>query len=736
MPSVAPPSPPQPLSQNRTVMNPPKSPVAALLSADSIAIIGASNDGNRASGRTLRYLLKYGYAGRIYPVNPNRSVVQGVPAYASVRDLPEAPDVAVIVLPQRPAIDAVRECGRLGVPLAVLFAAGFSEVGGEGVALEKELHDVAQESGIRILGPNSNGAVSVGNKATVTFMTGLDQDRFELRDEGIAFVSQSGAMGGFILNMAQSAGLGMGRFFSLGNEVDLGFPEVLAGLIDEGTTSVVAGYIEGIRDGGALEKALKSAYDRRIPLVFMKVGRSDKGAAAAASHTGALAGADAVYNGIFAKYGVQRAENVQELLDFTRVFAAGKLPSGNRMTIVTLSGGAGALMSDYADEYGVDIFRWNEQWREKIQEVLPSFASTANPIDTTGVIASDLDVLSNSMRVSLDNPETDVLMVLLGNMEAEEDLLCERILAVAAHSDKPVYVSWVGGSGNPERVLAAAGVPTFRDPQQAMKAAAAAMAWTASLGRDVRIDFAPAAQPDVIAAAEESGARFLDEVESKELLSAFGVPVVAERVVDSAQQAGIAASELGFPVVVKILSRELAHKTEVGGVRLNITTADDAAHAAGEMLEAAARLGIGDAKIVVQRGVDAQAEVIVGMSKDPVFGPSVLLGIGGVFAELINDVQIRPVPITHDDARQMIGGLRGLTLLKGFRGRAAADLDALAELVVSFGTAAAALAPHVESIDVNPVLIDAEGRPVAVDALIELPVLRAGGADEQKETRA
>lgn len=696
------------------------SPVAALLGAESIAIIGASNDGNRASGRTLRYLLKYGYAGRIYPVNPNRSVVQGVPAYASVQDLPEAPDVAVIVLPQRPAIEAVRACGERGVPLAVLFAAGFSEVGGEGIALEKELREVARESGIRVLGPNSNGAVSVGNNATVTFMTGLDQDRFELRDDGIAFVSQSGAMGGFILNMAQSAGLGMGRFFSLGNEADLGFPEVLAGLIDEGSTSVVAGYIEGIRDGAALEEALKAAYDNRIPLVFMKVGRSDKGAAAAASHTGALAGADAVYDGIFAKYGVQRAENVQELLDYTRVFAAGKLPQGNRMTIVTLSGGAGALMSDYADEYGIDIFRWNDQWRAKIQEVLPSFASTANPIDTTGVIASDLDVLTNSTKVSLDNPETDVLMVVLGNMEAEEDLLCERILAIAEASDKPVYVSWVGGSGNPERVLSAAGVPTFRDPQQAMKAAAAVMSWTASLGRDVQTGALDAQKPDAIARAEAEGARFLTEVEAKELLSGFGVPVVAERVVETADQAGLAASELGFPVVVKILSRELAHKTEVGGVRLGIGSADAAALAAQEMLAAAARLDIGDAKIVVQRGVDAQAEVIVGMSKDAVFGPSVLVGVGGVFAELINDVQIRPVPITHDDARQMIGGLKGLTLLEGFRGKAAADLDALVELVVSFGAAAAALGPHIESIDVNPVLIDANGLPVAVDALIEL----------------
>lgn len=712
-------------------MNTSRSPIDALLNATSIAIIGASNDGNRASGRTLRYLLKYGFTGRIYPVNPNRDEVQGVKAYASVRDLPEAPDVAVIVLPQHLAIEAVRECGRLGVALAILFAAGFSEVGGEGIELEKELQQAAQEHGIRVLGPNSNGAVSVGNKATVTFMTGLDQDRFDLRDEGIAFVSQSGAMGGFILNMAQSAGLGMGRFFSLGNEADLGFPEVLAELVEEGSTSVVAGYIEGIRDGASFESALKLAYEKQIPMCFMKVGRSDKGAEAAASHTGALAGADVVYDGIFDKYGVQRAENVQELLDYSRVFAAGKFPAGNRMTIVTLSGGAGALMSDYADELGIDIFRWNDQWQARIQEFLPDFASTANPIDTTGVIASDLDVLSDSMRVSLENPDTDILMVVLGNMEAEEDLLCERILSIAAETDKPVYVSWVGGSGKPERVLSAAGVPTFRDPQQAMKAAGAVVSWRQSLGRDVvsrSTEAVTADAPEVIASAVVDGSSFLTEVESKQLLSEFGVPVVDERVVDTAEEAGRVATELGFPVVVKLLTRELAHKTEVGGVRVGISNAQDASEAAQDMLDAAVRLGLGDARIVVQACIDAHGEVIVGMTKDPVFGPSLLLGIGGVFAELIRDVQVRPAPLTNDDAKQMISSLKSLKMLQGFRGKAVADIDALARMLVSFSEAAATLAPHIESIEMNPVLIDGNGLPVAVDALIELP--RRSGIDE------
>lgn len=709
-------------------MNSKKTFIEALLKAESIAIVGASNDGNRASGRTLRYLLKYQFAGRIYPVNPNRTVVQGVPAYPSVKDLPEVPDVAVIVLSQKLSIAAVRDCGELGIPLAILFAAGFSEVGGEGLELERELKEVAAANNIRVLGPNSNGAVSVSNRATVTFMTGLDQDRFELQDQGIAFVSQSGAMGGFILNMAQSAGLGVGRFFSLGNEADLGFPEVLAGLVEEGSTSVIAGYIEGIRDGKSFEAALKLAYDRQIPMCFMKVGRSDKGAAAAASHTGALAGTDAVYDGVFQKYGVQRAENVQELLDYSRVFAAGKFPTGNRMSIVTLSGGAGALMSDYAEDLGIDIFPWSDEWQQELRAFLPEFASTANPIDTTGVIASDVSVLTNSLRVGLENPDSDMLMVVLGNLEAEEDELCERILDVAKRYDKPVYVSWVGGSGNPERVLSAAGVPTFRDPQQAMKAAAAVVRWRASLNQSIdsrRSAVPEATAPAAIAAAHSDGASFLNEVEAKQVLSAFGVPVVAELIVESAAEAGAAAEKLGFPVVLKVLSRELTHKTEVGGVRLGIADSTEAVLVAQEMFDTAASLNLTDAKVVVQRGVNAQAEFIVGMAKDPVFGPSVLFGVGGVFAELLGDVQIRPAPLSQSDSRQMVLGIKHPELLNGFRGKAAANIDALVDLLVAFGEAAVALSPWVDSIDLNPILIGVDGNPVAVDALIELSGLPA-----------
>lgn len=704
------------------------SPVQALLRAQRVAIVGASNDGTRATGRTLRYLLKYGFAGEIYPVNPNRDIVQGVKAYPSIEELPESPDVAVIVLPQKLAIEAVRSCGKKGIPFAIMFAAGFSEVGGEGIEAEEELKRVAKASGVRLLGPNSNGAISVGNRATLSFMTGLDQDRFELQDQGIAFVSQSGAMGGFIFNMAQTAGLGLGSFFSLGNEADLGFPEVVQGLIEEGSTRVIAGYIEGIRDGEAFEEALALAQQHEVPLCFMKVGSSAKGAAAAASHTGALAGADTVYDGIFNKYGVQRAHNIEELLDFSKAFATGKRVTGNRMTIVTLSGGAGALMSDYAEDVGLDIFPWSEEWQNRIGELLPSFASVQNPIDTTGVIASDLNVLTDSMRLSLENPDTDILMIVLGNLEAEEREICDTVLEIAKTTDKPIFMTWVGGSGYPERVLSAGGVPTFSDPSRAMRAAAAAFNWQRSLetsGRNASQLATPSAVTQsaafpVLDQAVIEGASFLTEVEAKALFDIFDVPVVNEQIVNTATEAADTADTFGYPVVLKMLSREVAHKTELGGVHLGVKHRDEVMKFSTQILERAEAAGIVDCKIVVQRAVPNNGELIVGMNEDPVFGQVLLVGMGGVLAEFMNDVQIRPVPVTKRDATEMIQNLRSLPLFTGYRGSQAADLDALADLVVNVSNAVQAMGSRIISAELNPVLIDDTGQPVAVDALIQL----------------
>ncbi|MCZ4497548.1 MAG: hypothetical protein JWQ74_101 [Marmoricola sp.] len=697
--------------------------VSTLLSATSIAIVGASDDGTKASGRTLRYLKKYGFAGDIYPVNPRRELVQGQQAYASIAELPVAPDLAVIVLPQVLVPQAIEECGTRGIRFAVVFASGYAEIGPEGAVLQDELAAVALRAGVRVLGPNSVGAVSAGNAVTAAFMTGLDQDRFTLRDDKIAFVSQSGAMGGFILNLAQSGGLGIGRFFSTGNEVDLDLGELIEGLVEEGSTEAILAYVEGVRDGARFERALARAHERGVPVCVMKVGRSDRGAAAAVSHTGALAGSDAVFDGVLRRYGATRAHDVEQLLDFGRLCIADKMTEGRRASIVTLSGGAGVLMTDYAEELDLDVFEWSEEQQAAMAAILPSFASVTNPIDTTGAIASDQTMLTDALRVCVDNPDTDMAVILLGNLEVEEAAICERIIEVARSTPKPVLVAWVGGSGNPRRILTAAGVPTFDEPVRAMRAASALAAWSAAVKNPWQAPAASAPDPEaarVLDDARHAGKAMLDEIDSKRLLARAGVSVTREEEASDPESAAAAATALGFPVVVKLLSDEVDHKSDVGGVKLGLRTEDEVRQAAREVLEVATRLGLKERKVVVQESVSSAAELILGASIDPSFGPVTLLGAGGIFTEILRDAQIRPAPVSLDEAHAMIDSLGSVALLRGARGMPRADEDALARLVADFSAWTAALGDRLESIDVNPLVIRSDGTAVALDAVVRL----------------
>jgi acyl-CoA synthetase (NDP forming) len=687
--------------------------VRALLDARRVAVIGASDDGGKASGRTLRYLLRYGYTGEVYPINPRRATVQGLDAFAGLEDVPAVPDLAVIVLPAAQVPDAVRACGRVGVPIAIVFAAGYAETGPDGARAQAQLVAVAREANVRLLGPNCVGAVAAAPKLTATFMTGLDQDRFTLVDDGVAFVSQSGAMGAFVLSMAQSTGLGLGRFVSTGNEADISFAEVVEGLVEEGSTKVILGYVEGLRDVGRMRSALQLARQRRVPVCLMKVGRTAHGAAAAQSHTGALAGRDAVYSGLFAQYGVIRATDLDHLLDVGRVFGAGRAAGGHRVTIVTISGGAGILMTDAAAELGLAVPRWDDEWAGAMAAVLPPFAAVRNPIDTTGAIATDQGLLRDATTIALKHPDTDVVLVMIGNLDREEEAVCDLLTDAAATSDKPLVVVWAGGSGRPAQILGSRGIPVYPEPLRAMRAVSALVRWSGG-GRTADHADAADAAPSV---GDTTASRVLDEVAAKTILRGFGIPTVAEREAHDADSAAAAATELGFPVVLKLLSTQVAHKSDQGFVRVGLTSPDGVREAARELLEAARDRRIDDRRLVVQAFVPSSTELILGMRQDPAFGPVIALGLGGVLTEVAADVQVRLPPLTAADVESMVAGLRYRALLTGVRGRTPADLEALTRTVLSFVDLVLARGAEFESFEVNPLLIDGAGQPVAVDAL-------------------
>lgn len=685
--------------------------VAALREVSSVAIVGASDDGAKPSGRTQRYLRRYGFRGAIYPINPTRDSVQGEAAYASIEDVPETPDLAVIVVPAERVEAAVVQAGQVGTKLAIIFASGYAEVEG-GQARQESLRRVAAEAGVRVIGPNCVGAVAAPS-LTAAFMSGLDQDRFSLVDQGVAFVSQSGAMGAFILNMAQSEGVGVGMFVSTGNEMDVTMSSLILDLAGEKSTSAILGYVEGIRDPEVFIEGLALADANNIPVCLMKVGRSDRGAAAAASHTGSLAGSDRVFDGVFAAYGVHRAESVEELLDFGRIFSGPRRPAGKRVTIVTLSGGAGALMADEADRLGLDLFPWNEPWRSRMAAGLPDFASTANPIDATGVIGISDEALRHCLDVALANPSSDVVVLVLGNLDGEEERICRTITECAARSATALVVTWVGGSGLANRLLSAQRIPTFTDPRRAMQSVAALCQRTA---RSDRLRQGELREPYSTSTIGHAGAS--DEVGVKRLLAAAGVPTVPEREAADAPAAVAAAHDLGFPVVVKLLSSDVVHKTELGVVRLSLRDGPDVDRAAREILTVAHDHGIADRRLVVQAMVTGQPELILGCSVDPVFGPVTMIGFGGVYAEILDDVAVRLSPVSVEDAMEMVNSLRGAPLLRGARNGVVVDERALGRAISGFSRLSTRLGEDVESVEVNPLTFTSDGAPVALDALL------------------
>lgn len=685
--------------------------IDALFHAHRVAVIGASADANRPGGRTLRYLSRYGFTGAVHGVHPTLESAQGFPCVASIADVPGPVDVAVITLRAGSVAAAVEACGAAGVRVAIVYASGFAELDDHGAALQRELTATARRVGVRLIGPNSNGVVAAAAGLPLTFMSGIDDPDLTLRDDGAVFLSQSGAMGAFILQQAQASGFGLGRFVSTGNEADLSMAELLAAVVNDTSTRVVLLYLEGIADPIGLGRALDRARSRSVPVVVMKVGRSAAGARAAASHTGALAGSDEVLDGFLAQHGAIRAHTIDQLLDHGRMLTHAPRPVGDRISIITLSGGAGVLATDAAEDHALRVPAWDGPWREQLAQVLPAFAGTANPIDVTGALLADTSLLAKTLDVAVRHEGSDIVLVILGNMQTQEAEACAMITAAARATTKPVVTVWVGGTGRTPALLAEQGLAGFTEPVRAIDSLAALVRVAGVAGTPVQVDEHSVPRPQ--SSPKSPTPVTWDEVRSKELLARHGISTVAEEAVDDPDSAAAAAARLGWPVVVKFLSAQVAHKSDLGLVELGLTDEEQVRSVARGMLARAPQ--VADRRLVVQAMVAGQTELILGMKRDPVFGPVVLLGVGGVLAEVTADVQVRVPPLSLDDAHSMMDTLAHASVLDGVRGRPATDRNALARLICLF--AEASVATELESVEANPVLINQRGMPVVVDAL-------------------
>lgn len=693
-----------------------RSGLDALLKPRSVAVIGASDDPTRVGGRPLQYMKAAGFAGPLYPVNPNRDQVQGLTSYASVAALPEAVDVAVIALPAKLVPEALGECASKGISSAILFSAGFAEAGDEGQRLQAEVEDIAMQSGLRVLGPNCLGAFNAENGLFATFSGSL-QDGFP-GPGSVGIASQSGAYAAHVSMLAARRGVDFRYWITTGNECDIELTECLAWLVEQPEVRIVVAYAEGVRDGRALLSVLARARALAKPVIFMKVGTSEVGALAVRSHTAALAGADSIYDAALRQYGAYRARDTEELLDVIYACSAGTFPTDKRVGLMTVSGGVGIQMADSAEAFGLDVAAMPAQAKAPLKARLP-YAEVGNPVDVTGQVYNDPGLLNEALGAMLgpaDYPSVVAFFTMVASVPSMVEPMLSAFQTAKLHYPDRVLVNCVIGEKDLLGRYEEAGCLIFEDPTRAVRAVAA-LAWFGH-------NFAGATLGDP-STPSETGAYLpegpIGEHAAKEILSRAGIPVNEERLARSGDEAAAAAEALGWPVVLKIASTDILHKTEVNGVYLHLDCEENVRKAYRKLL-AQTQAQCPEARldgVLVARQAPPGVETILGVHQDPVFGPVVMFGLGGVLVEALRDVSFRLPPFDAAEALYMIEEVRGKALLEGFRGRALADKAALADALVALSRFAAAHSDTLETVDINPFVVFPQGQGgMALDALI------------------
>jgi acyl-CoA synthetase (NDP forming) len=681
----------------------------------SIAVIGASGTPSKIGGMPIAHLKRFGFAGPIYPVNPLHAEIQGLKAWPSIGAIGQPVDLAIVAVPAAGALEALTQAADAGVKAVVLFTSGFAEVDAAGAALQARITALAKVTGMRILGPNCLGVMSGAGCVYATFTPVISQGI--AAPGGIGLVSQSGAFGGFSYAMARERGLGLSHWVTTGNEADVSLADCLDWLVEDAETRVVLAYMEGCRDGAALVRALGKARAAKKPVVIVKVGRTDLGAAAAASHTAALAGADAVYDAVFRQFGAYRAAGIEEAFDVAYGVSVAGLPRGRSIGILTGSGGAGVLMADAAASAGLDAYPMPPHAQARILARVP-FASARNPVDVTGQATSDpgLMPLAWSLMLGEANYDSIVSFSSAAGLSAGGPALVR--LAADMHASYPDRVIAISSLFSPElhRALDAAGVLTYVDPSRAVRAIAAlAQFATAQASRS------SAAASAVAPAAVALPSGPISEVAAFACLVAAGIPVVPHRLAADVQGALEAAAAIGYPVVAKIVSPDILHKTEIQGVALDLRDRAAVTEAAPRLLQRAAEARP-DARldgVLIAPMVKGGVECILGVQRDPVFGPMVMFGLGGVMVEALRDVSFRLAPFDTAEAHCMIDEIKARPVLDGWRGRPPADLDALAAALVALSQFAASAGDRLESVDLNPFVVMPRGEgAMALDAVL------------------
>jgi acetate---CoA ligase (ADP-forming) len=691
----------------------------------SIAVLGASPDTHRIRGRLLHQLRENGYPGRILPINPSYQEIGGLRCYALIGAVGEPVDLALVAIPAAGVAPALEECARAGVKNALIISSGFAEEGGAARDMQAALVEVTKRTGIRACGPNCEGYFNALGKVATTFSPTVevqeDESRVLVSDRRVGVVAQSGGIGFALFNRGKAAGIGFSYVISTGNEADLNMADFLDYMVEDPNTHAVMLFCETVRNGPAFIAALAKARRLGKPIIAIKIGRSDAGSRASASHTASLSGSYTAYHAIFERYGVIEAEDPDEAVAIAGVLVTCPLPKGRRAGIITPSGGGGAWMADTLSLHGLVVPPLSASTQASLRSVMPSYGAPGNPVDVTAQGSTTGAAVMTAMETLAGSDEIDMLVLITSlTSETRVSLDADRVRATAARCGKPMTVwTYTLPSEFGRRSAAGCGLFVHSDLRNVGVAMSKLANYAEALARPHPVS--PESVPAV--SLPDDLPSVLTEHRAKALLAAYGLPETQERLATSAAEAAETASALQYPVVLKIASPDLPHKTEAGGVVLGLQNPQSVAVAYDQIIRSARRYKP-DARIegvLVQKMAPRGHELVIGMVNDPTFGPIMMVGMGGTMVELMDDVVHRPAPVDAAEAAEMLGSLKSARLLTGFRGAAPIDITPAAELIANVSRAALAYRDRVAEMELNPVILHQDGSGLTIaDALIML----------------
>ena len=676
-----------------------------MFDAKSIAVIGGSETKGKIGYDLMISLLNY-YKGEIIPVNPKGGRIHGIPAYTSIKEHGPV-DLAVIAIPAHLVPAAVEECGEIGIKNLIIISAGFKEVDGEGAELENQVVEICKNYDIDLVGPNCLGIMNTYNDMNASFAPHI------AHKGNIAFMTQSGAIMAAILDYADKRNIGFSRIASLGNKAGINENDCMLNFMENENTEVITSYLEGIIDGPSFIEVCRKASQKK-PIVLIKAGRTFKGSEAVSSHTGTIAGSDSAYDAAFSQCGVLRATYLEEMMDYSRALSLFPLPKGNKIAIITNAGGPGILTTDAAIKVGLEMAELTTETKERLKEVLPETASVKNPVDVLGDASPYRYTVA--LYIVLKDPNVDgVIYLVTPQSVTDPEGIANVAIEHANNSDKPVLCSFFGGTrcDEAERVLASKNVPNYLYPKAAVKSMKALYDYTIIKNQEYpkppKFEVDKSIVKRIIEDAKKKGVYTLG-LESFDILKAYGIPTVGTAITQTVEETIESGEEIGYPLVMKIVSPQISHKSDVGGIKLNLNNAEEVKAAYEDMMENIPKKEpeANIEGVQLQKMLSHGMEVIIGMVKDPTFGPLLMFGLGGIYVEILKDVKFAIAPVNEIEANNMITGIKTFELLKGTRGNKAKDIESIAQIILRISQLVTDF-PEIKEFEINPLIVFEEG---------------------------